>query len=361
MTWTPATTMLAEKPQFCNRVAALGFALAIFACGDHGFARMPRDAAAPKDSADAALDWLPPDVAPPAAGSNEPFWLSQTGLYRDIDAKTLAPGLIEFEPKYSLWSDGASKQRFLRMPPDAYIDTSDMDHWSFPSGTMLFKEFSLDGKRLETRLIMRTGPGPSDYFMGAFLWNDDDSDALFVPAGQDDVRGTAHDVPSTKQCGNCHNGEPGRILGLSAVQGGERWLAERLLQSKAAPFAVPGGETTARALGYLHANCGHCHNLHGTAWPDTEMNLRLRVSEQTFESTALSRTTVDVAMRDRKLRALRIATGDAAASGIHYRMSLRGPKIQMPPIATERVDPTGLESISQFIEALAPNDDERGP
>jgi hypothetical protein len=31
---------------------------------------------------------------------------------------------------------------------------------------------------------------------------------------------------------------------------------------------------TTAALGYLHANCGHCHNQNGTSWPDTQMMLR---------------------------------------------------------------------------------------
>src|SRR5688572_32754644 len=28
-------------------------------------------------------------------------------------------------------------------------------------------------------------------------------------------------------------------------------------------FPAPGDETTSAALGYIHANCGHCHNEHG--------------------------------------------------------------------------------------------------
>jgi len=91
--------------------------------------------------------------------------------------------------------------------------------------------------------------------------------AAFAEFGQDDVLGTNHDVPSQRTCAECHDGEPGRALGFSTVQ-----------LSCASPLsvAVPGtGESTTAvlsrliaaaerdALGYLHANCGHCHNPRG--------------------------------------------------------------------------------------------------
>jgi hypothetical protein len=178
--------------------------------------------------------------------------------------------------------------------------------------------------------------------MGAFVWNEDGSDARLAPDGMPNVLGTEHDVPSTKACGNCHNGEPGRILGASAVQ---------LASSQ---YVVPGDAVAASALGYLHANCGHCHNRSGVAWPDTDLDLRLRVADATLEATASYRSTVDVAMNDTKLRARRIVAGDPEASGVFHRMSVRGPKIQMPPIATELVDEQGLAAVEAFIGALSP-------
>jgi hypothetical protein len=250
-----------------------------------------------------------------------------------------------------LWSDAADKRRFMRLPAGARIDTSDMDHWIFPVGTMFWKEFAMAGKPLETRLIARTGAGPRDYFMGAFVWNEAGTDARFVPDGMPNVLDSEHDVPSTKECGNCHNGEPGRILGASAVQLAAL-PAQLLTHAPAKPYVVPGEEAYAVALGYLHANCGHCHNANGVAWPDTGMDLRLRVAEASIASTAIYRSTVGVEMSDNKLRQQRIVAGDPLASGIHHRMSVRGPKIQMPPIATEQVDEQGLAAVETLIRAL---------
>jgi hypothetical protein len=305
---------------------------------------------------DAGADaWVPPDVELPDADSDSArtFMLSQTGLYRDIANKLLAPDLIAFEPTYKLWSDGAEKHRYVRVPAGERIDTSDMDHWQFPVGTMFFKEFSLGGKRLETRLVARTGPGERDYFMGAFVWNDDESDATFVPDGQSNVRGTEHDVPKVKNCFTCHDGDTGRVLGFSAVQLPDAPVA-LLTEPPDAPFQVPGDARTVAALGYLHANCAHCHNENGAARPDTDMILRLSVHDTRAEDTATYRTTVGVEMQyfESSPLSLRIAPGAAEDSGVFFRMSQRGPKTQMPPLATEIVDDDGIESVRAWIDAL---------
>ncbi len=301
--------------------------------------------------ADAALPYEPPAVAFPTAKPEQPFLLSAVGLYTDIKTKTLAPDLIAYEPSYALWSDGALKDRHLRLPPGTQIDNSDPDHWLFPVGTVLFKEFRTPEKRLETRVVARVGSGERDYFFGAFLWNDDESDAALVWDGAMNVRGTEHDVPDTNQCGTCHNGDTGRVLGVSAVQ--TATLALPLTVNRA-PFTVPGTPDQAKALGYLHANCGHCHNASGSARPDTDLALRISVTAQTVDTTVPYQSAVGKNLQsfmgnDLKVR---IVPGDPAQSGLYYRMSQRGFRTQMPPIATEHTDPTGLQLVSDFISGL---------
>src|SRR6185312_6061383 len=110
------------------------------------------------------------------------------------------------------------------------------------------------GKRLETRLIARTGPGPDDYFMGAFEWDESETDAAFMSNGDKDVRNTDHDIPEVKRCRTCHNGEPGRILGYSALQ---QPMAAAPLSMPSEPYEIDGDEATREAVGYLHANCGN--------------------------------------------------------------------------------------------------------
>jgi hypothetical protein len=296
-----------------------------------------------------------PAPAPDAAllPSGMPAMLSQTGMYSDIAAKTLSPRLVPFKPANVLWSDNAEKQRFYALPDGGVIDTSDMNHWKFPVGTQFFKQFSLDGKRLETRLVWHvadTGNRETDYLLGAFVWNDDESEAYFVKDGQEDLRGTDHDAPSADSCWRCHVGEAGHALGVSALQLGD---------VSALPLSDPppaGTTFTAPipALGYLHANCGHCHNPNGTGWVDSRMILRLDVDEHDAMTTQIYESTVGVPLEQWITHgfATRIVAGDPEQSALWFRMSQRTPNNQMPPLATEYVDPVGLDLIRTWISSL---------
>ena len=279
-----------------------------------------------------------------------------------------------FEPTYRLWSDAASKRRWVRLPPGTQIDSSDMDHWVLPIGTKLWKEFSRGGTLLETRLVERYGEGAEDYWMGAFVWNADQSAATLAVDGAQDINGTTHDAPSQEKCGACHRGDVGRVLGFSALQmsrpknvGGDDGRVGPTLADLAArgllstpppagepPYAAPGDAATATAFGYLHANCGHCHNENGTAWPDTQMVMRLETREHDAATSAVYASLVD-----RKLQywrggtiTLRVAAGAPEASAVVARMSTRGTEDQMPPLATEAVDGDGVAAVRAWIASL---------
>ncbi|HVH46450.1 MAG TPA: hypothetical protein VM925_29110, partial [Labilithrix sp.] len=243
----------------------------------------------------------------PCVPTGNPTLLSQTCLYSNIAKKEIDPDSLSFEPAYALWTDGAVKRRWVRLPGGSKIDTSDMDHWQFPVGTRVFKEFSLDGKLLETRMIERVGPGEdaSAYSLVSFVWQEDSADAVLNTAGAANVLGTNHDVPSQKECDDCHKGEAGRVLGFSAVQlstpGPGLSLAALVSRGwfsvnppAGASYPAPGNATEAAAFGYLHANCGHCHNPNGMAFKWTNVVLRLSVSETTATATQIHATTVNV-------------------------------------------------------------------
>lgn len=336
------------------------------------------DDATPAASADAGLDTLVPntpadvsisetstDAAPPCVpltGSGRTK-LSETALFADIAAKTIACDVIPFEPEFKLWSDAAEKKRWVRLPPGTTIDTTDPDHWVFPVGAQFFKEFSLDGKRLETRLVEHvssTGDVYKDYWLGAFLWRDDESDADFVPDGAMNVRGTPHDVPNSTQCMTCHLGEPGRALGFSALQlshdGFFDQLKEKGLLGALEPKPLPGTPTERAGIGWLHANCGHCHNVSGSAWPDTNMTLRIGFGEGDGDLRRTKMWQSTVGVNTQKFSApgitTRIAPSDPDASCVAYRPSVRGNAQQMPPLATELTDDAGVASVRAWISSL---------
>src|ERR1019366_5145150 len=69
---------------------------------------------------------------------------------------------------------GGDKTRWIYLPPGQKIDTTDMDEWTFPVGTKIFKEFSLPqgdaspGTRIETRLLWKHAP--KTWYRTTYAW-----------------------------------------------------------------------------------------------------------------------------------------------------------------------------------------------
>jgi len=290
---------------------------------------------------------------PPAVTPDAPVDASLPMSLPQHLSDTGGPSGVEFTPANVLWSDGAAKRRWISLPEGAQIDSSDMDHWVFPVGTRWFKEFSRDGKRLETRLIWRvadTGDRERDTLFGSYVWNDAETEATFAKDGAVDVRGTDHDVPSADACWKCHIGEPGRALGFSALQLGD--VSQLPLSNPPAAgttFAAPD-----TAQGYLHANCGHCHNPNGSAWVNSSMVLRLDVAETAAATTKIVQSTVGVDIQQWLGHGYtkRIIAGDPTNSALWFRTTQRAVNIQMPPIATEHPDTAGVELLRTWIQSL---------
>ncbi|RZO60833.1 MAG: hypothetical protein EVA89_12740 [Sandaracinaceae bacterium] len=309
-------------------------------------------------SADAARD--------ATIDSGEIGCLGPPGLYRSGSCTELADGVRAFQPAYALWTDGAIKERFIYIPPGTQIDASDPNGWVFPVGTRLYKTFSLDGVRLETRLLEKTraGVGFYNWETRAFLWNGT-QDAVVENDGEfvENVLGTQHDVPSRDMCRQCHSANSDGVNGFSAVQLAHDGPGitlddlnreERLIPQLASMDArLPGDEATQAALGYLHANCAHCHQADGPAGSLTGLLVRVDVGLERPEETQTYRSAVDVPGNWVAVGArLRVASGDSEASTIVRRMSSREPAVQMPPMGTEIVDPVGLELVRRWINGM---------
>src|SRR5262245_12020436 len=82
-----------------------------------------------------------------------PLRLSETGLYDASGA--IDPRNLPFVPQYPLWSDGAEKLRWVRLPEGSKIDVTDVDAWRFPAGTRFWKQFVWAGSKVETRMIWK--------------------------------------------------------------------------------------------------------------------------------------------------------------------------------------------------------------
>jgi uncharacterized repeat protein (TIGR03806 family) len=158
-----------------------------------------------------------------------PRLLSETGLFIDTAKHQPEPGLIPYDVNSPLWSDNASKQRFIALPGDAKIDPNTSRGWNFPDGAALVKTFSLDMKtgdpkscrRLETRVMLRQGGQWTGY---TYIWNDAQTDAELAPASGVDVTYTVDSrqqtwhYPSRAECLVCHSRAANFVLGLSSFQ-----------------------------------------------------------------------------------------------------------------------------------------------
>jgi hypothetical protein len=311
--------------------------------------------------------------APPAPTSTAPSTLAETGLYtlKDDGSWEIADYVREYRPEYELFSDYSVKQRYIYLPRCSPIDTTDMNHWSFPVGTRLWKQFTRDGVRIETRLLARYGTGVGDWLMTSYQWPLPAADgAPLSPTdavrasddGVSNVNGTTADIPSHGNCQFCHERLSERVLGFGAIQlshnlGGLTFsdLADWGVLSNApvrTGYDPPGDAVAQAALGYLHGNCGGCHNDTGV---HVSLFMRLLVEQTTVESTWTYTTGVNVFTGNPAFPMDRITPGDPAHSAIIARMQ-RNPSIgesqQMPPVDREVPHTEGIATVSAWIQSL---------
>lgn len=331
--------------------------------------------------AGAALDARGGDVPP------LPLRLSDTGLFDAGAGPRVAPGLLTWSPVYPLWSDGTNKQRWMSLPAGQPVDASDPNAWVFPPGTRLWKTFGY-AQPVETRLIERLADG--SWRFSSYAWDADGRDARLVPAEGLSVPvaeapGGRHEIPSREDCLACHGGTRTPVLGVSALQlspardpqaphagdGGEDLrtlvakghLAHLPAAMLAEPPRIPAASADERAaLGYLHGNCGHCHNRSGLGVP-VALDLSLQWRDGQLDADTVRRSMIGRRARYApagEATARVVAPGQPAHSLLSQRMQSRDPRRQMPPLGTARVDAEGLARVDAWISSL-PTDKDSHP
>jgi mono/diheme cytochrome c family protein len=337
-------------------LSAVGGLVASLSCGSPPVAARLQEPAA-----------LPPTLPPT---------LSATGLYDDVATRRLAADVRPFTPQYPLWTDGAQKRRWIRLPPGTRIDATNPDRWVFPIGTRLWKEFAFD-RPVETRLIERVADG--SWRFATYVWDADGRDATLAPVtgvrGAHEIApGVRHDVPGRLDCLACHGDRPSPVLGFSALQlspdrdplaphaetpaPGSMDLAslrrEGLIDegpgATAAPRIAARTPRERAALGYLHGNCASCHRADG---PLAELHLDF---EALVAAGGRSRA-LEAEGRPARMRlpgasgtaVERLAPGRPAASLVYRRAASRQAVTQMPPLGTNLPDADALELLAAWI------------
>jgi hypothetical protein len=314
-----------------------------------------------------------------AAPASPPERLSETGLF-EPGSTTVRAGVLRFSPQYPLWSDGTRKRRWIQLPAGSAIDANRVDAWEFPVGTKLWKEFGY-GRRIETRTIERMADRSWRY--ATYVWLADGSDAVLAPddgvvVEVADAPDGRYAVPSRSDCVACHEGAPVPVLGFTALQlspdrdpnaphadpkrpgqadlrsltarGWLRGLPPALLAN---PPRIDAPTPTARAaLGYLHGNCGHCHNAAGAL-----TGLELLLAQQADPAARSAERTLQSLLghssrfRARGSDAVQRVAAHGGTSVLTLRMKTDNPLARMPPLGVHVVDTEGVALIERWIAA----------
>jgi len=350
-----------------------GFAvvtLALGACGDDGNTTVD----APTGGGD-AVD--APDIDAPIDAPLAPANLMATGLCADPACATIVAANKEYGVRFPLYSDGSLKRRWISIPTGTQIDTSNMNHWKFPVGTKIWKQFSVTTTRVETRYmtkVLADDSMPGSWFFAAYEWNAGQTDAtLWATAGVQNANGTTHDIPSRANCRRCHEQVPGRVLGLGAIQsdyqaplGGldlSDMVSQNMLTAPPSapavagdpyfPWPVAATDVDKAAFGYLHGNCGGCHNPTSAVFSGLSSNMDLRLDVTKLGTVAMipaRATTLNVNGSVTGLNGPIVAPGDSASSVMITRMSSLVFPVKMPEIGTEVTDTAGLAAVSAWID-----------
>ena len=314
------------------------------------------------------------------SGPQPPSLLSETGVFSDLATLTPATGVRPYEINTPLWSDGASKLRYIAVPNDGTHDTaaeqvgfSATGNWTFPVGTVLVKHFEFPGDRLETRLLVHGSDGV--WYGLTYRWRDDESDADLLPGSlqetvQHDGETFTWHYPSRQECLSCHTTSAGNVLGVRTRQlnrdcpdpttnttvnqllawddagifddAFDRSQVALYLRSRSIDDTSATWERRARS--YLDSNCSHCHQ---PGEVRTQWDGRL-------SSPPLAQRTLDEDPGDTLgiANARVIAPGDRLRSVLYERVNTLDGCCAMPTLAKSRIDTEAVAVLRQWIESM---------
>ena len=279
--------------------------------------------------------------------------------YRGLEAQV--PNFKKYVPQYPLYSDGSEKERWIYLPEGSQIDTSNPDDWKFPAGTILWKEFSMNGKKIETRVLRSYEDidGNVSWLRRVYFWLDDQSEAeqvLEEAMAMDSkyaisslLQNNQYVYVARNQCSLCHRLGQNDVAGFSYLQLSQTnnqpdaFDLESLISSNflslppLGPDSIKGTPQDQQALGYLHSNCGTCHSPLGSA-----SNFILEHS-----STATSLENENGFLNSLNINN-RVVPGDSGNSAIITRMEAGS----MPTAGLANPDSDAISMLQRWIDGL---------
>ena len=312
--------------------------------------------------------------------------LSAYGLFVDPRNQIPNVGVLPYGLVTPLFTDYASKHRFVYIPSGKSAEYREREAFAFPVGTTLIKTFSYPAdlrrpdeqtRLIETRLLIRQADGWKAW---PYVWNEDMSDARLKIAGKripvavigKDGSRLAIDyaVPNANQCKGCHAlddaitpiGPNARNLNRDYDYGGavknqlKMWTDLELLQGAPDagdfPSATDWSDKTKpiemRARSYLDVNCAHCHRKEG---PASNSGLFLTAWEDDRTAWGYRKRPVAAGRGSGGLD-FDIEPGNADRSILIYRMRSNDPAIMMPELGRSLVHEEAVEMLEEWINGL---------
>jgi len=294
--------------------------------------------------------------------------LSETGCFDANDPTIPVPGLIPYSLQSALWSDGATKRRWIAIPEGRTIDVSTDGDFLFPDGTVLVKEFSIQGEPVETRLLMKDETGVWGGY--AYEWIGDD--AFLLPASKQKVlsNGQIWHFPDRGECLRCHTDEANFSLGpeIGQLNGNMTYLETHRISNQlatmehigvltnglpSAPEQLPAlaglddihQAMSRRARSYLHSNCSGCHRGEGVTQSD--MDLRFSASRTDMNVCNITPSFGDLGVTGANI----VSPGQPDSSILVTRPSSTDPLQRMPPLATIQLHDVAISTLRSWIES----------
>lgn len=302
-------------------------------------------------------------------GGTIPDSLADSGCTDPSDVTQPYEGLVPYDLNAPFWSDGADKERWIGLPDGTTIARNADGDWQFPSGTVIVKNFRLNGDLVETRHLMRHTDGSWAGY--TYEWNAQRTAATRVRGGKTvAIGGQDYIFPSEGQCMECHTNAAGFSLGLETAQLNRDFtypstgrtanqletLDHVVMFSSPLPGPAsglpamarpdePSADLGDRARAYLHTNCAQCHRPGGPT-PST-MDLRYTTALQDMNACDAPPLEGDLGIANARL----IAPGDASRSLVVERAGRRDSH-GMPPVGSNLVDGDGVALLVDWIDGL---------
>lgn len=329
--------------------------------------------------------------------------LSDYNLFADDSNPTTGAnsGGLPYDLNTQLFTDYASKYRFVFVPEAKIANYSAQEVMDFPVGTVISKTFALPANTsdrgidkedmVETRLLIHRVTGWSTL---PYIYNAEKSDAVLAKAGAILGKQIIHNgemlnfdyvVPSIAQCKQCHQFTAGTDTPVDIIPIGPKarhlnkdyvyddgtmnqlmkWQSAGILQGvpelatiDTVPAYSDGDESglpelsddalMKTAKGYLDINCAHCHRPEGYA-KNTGLTLEYW---RPYGDGFAHGTCKPPAFYDGGSLTYDVVPGSPDSSILHFRIDTNTPGDRMPIIGRSLIHGEGVALIHEWIRRL---------